>query len=412
MAGTRTEVIRVGEVAWTVEARRRGILARELLPRVPGLAEGPGVSLVKQSLQRTVHRVDLGDGSSVIVKAYRLRRWKDRAKRAVFGSKARIEWGVSRRLLELGVPASHAIALGEPVGRPGGVEGYLVVEVSPDVASLTARLAEAGALPPGEGAARAAALLREVGGFVRTLHDAGVRHHDLHTGNILVRACAPPGEGRCLIIDLHRVGVGHRPGARHRARAIAQLVQSIPREPGEGVEAAVEALLSGYNAAGGPAGGVRAERIVRLAGLRGAQRLRSRARRCLKESSAFTVERLPRWRIYRRRDFAASKVLEAIARHGEQGAATREQDGALVSRVACEGGRVLEVREYRAGPLAGAWRLVRRSPGVAAYAATHRAWLVARSGRRAVAAAEVLRGEGRGRSFAIIEVEAGAGGEG
>ncbi len=219
----------VNGVEWTLEGAWAERLAGDLLTAVPDLASHPAATLVKRSLQRSVFRVTLGDGGAVIVKAYRIRGWKERVKRLAFGPKPRIEWEASRRLLALGVPASHAVAVGIPSPPSAEVEGYLIVEVLPDVVSVQSYLRS------GAGVERA---LGELAGFIRRLHDRGVRHHDLHAGNILART-APSAAERFLIIDLHRVGIGRPPGRGHRTRAIGQLLHglgpglpsSVPYEP-------------------------------------------------------------------------------------------------------------------------------------------------------------------------------------
>lgn len=397
-------------MAWTVEAPRAESLARELLEAVPRIAARPGVELVKKSLQREVHRVRLSDGGLAIVKTYSLRRWKDRLKRHLFGSKPRIEWGISRRLVGLGVSASHAIAVGEPVGAPGDIEGYLVLDAQPDAIVLTSYLAAI--LEPGGGPSPEplGGLLRDLAAFVRGLHDRGVNHLDLHTGNILVRTAPPPHAERFLIVDLHRVRVGRAPGARHRMAAIAQLLQSfgaeIARDPGP----TVSAFLEAYLAAGPPLRGRRlgAEGVIRAMRSRAARRLASRARRCLRESTGYAVETLSGWRIYHRRTHSAACLLELWEQHRQAASASLPECDSVESRFPQPGGgKVLTLRGYRArGWLGQALRGLVPCAAVRDYAAAHRAWLKHGSGPVAVAAAECRQGPDRGKSFAVFEIEA------
>jgi len=385
-------------MTWVVESARAEAIAREVLDRVATLAESPGATLVKRSLQRTVHRVGLSDGSIVIVKEYRVRNRRQRLKGLAFGSKAAAEWAASRRLLAMGVPASHAIALGLPASREGDIEGYLVVEVLPDVMSLGAYVTGGTPVPPPgnqgwHGPPACDALLRELAAFVRRLHDRGVRHGDLHEGNILVRASAPSPAERFLVIDLHRIRLGRPPGARHRARAIAQLLHGLAARVGAERRAAAAAFLDAYGASGPPLGGSAPslEAVVRAVERRAAERLASRARRCLKNSTQFAVERSAGWRIWHRRDHGADEVLALWERH--------RASGHSVSQFP-EGDATLEVRGYpRRGLVA---RLFGCAPAVRAYAGAHRAWLEAGGGPRAVAAAECLTGPERGRSFAVF----------
>lgn len=374
MGTGETTRLLVNGVEWTLEAGWGERLGRELLGAVADLGSHPAATLIKRSLQRSVFRVTLGDGGVALVKVYHIRGWKERVKRVVFGPKPLVEWGASHRLLALGVPASHAVAVGIPTPPSAEVEGYLIVEVLPDVVSIQSYLRSGAG---GEGA------LGELAGFVRRLHDGGVRHHDLHLGNILAHTAPPMAGERFLIIDLHRVGIGRPPGLRHRARAIGQLLHGLP--------GGVEAFLGAYSAAGPPGSGMRVsvDSVVAAIERHAARRLRSRAKRCLVNSSEFAVETLEGWRIWHRREWSARDVLALWAQHRQAAApaATRLAEG-------------FELRQYPArGFLA---RLVARSPGVREYAAAHRARIEWGSGPEAIAGAECRRGPDRGRSFALL----------
>ena len=378
-------------VEWTLEAPHADRLAVELLRAVPDLASHPTARLIKRSLQRSVHRVELSGGQAVIVKVYHIRGWKERIKRLALGPKPRIEWDASRRLLALGVPASHAIAVGIPTPPSAEVEGYLIVEVLPDIVTLQAYLESLAATAGGSREAASRRLVDELAAFVRRLHDRGVSHHDLHRGNILVRSEPPSADERFLIIDLHRIGVGRPPGRRHRTVAIAQLVHGLAPDLAGDLASSVQAFLDAYSAAGpsSPRTHVSADSVLEAIERHASRRLRSRARRCLVNSSQFAVETLDGWRICHRRDRSAGDILALWAQHRQAAppAVTRLPDG-------------LELRQYPARGLLA--RLLGRSPGVSEYAAAHRAHLETGSGPEAIAAAECRAGPDRGRSFALL----------
>ncbi len=383
-------------ISWTLERALADALSREIVPNIRGLDALPHAQLLKRSLQRTVHRVELAGGPAVIVKEYRLRNWRQRLKRRLFGPKPCIEWAASRRLLAMGVPASHAIAVGLPVPASREVEGYLVVEAPPDAVGMGAYLRQL-ASPSAEAAAHAhEGFLRELARFVRRLHDRGVRHHDLHWGNILVRGAAASPDDRFLVIDLHRIAIGAPPSPRHRALAIAQLLLSIGWPLTLNAPTRTAAFLDAYQAAGSPilSPQLSQQQILAAMDRHAARRLRSRARRCLKESSAFTVESFQGWRICRRRDRPAADILALWAAHKQASPPDH------VSRLPQAQGS-LELREFPSrSPLA---RLFRASPAVIAYAAAHRSWLEGGGGPQAIAAAECLRGPDKGRSFALLD---------
>ncbi|HUT37317.1 MAG TPA: lipopolysaccharide kinase InaA family protein [Planctomycetota bacterium] len=384
-------------IEWAVEAPYADALARDFLGAVPDLATHPQATLVKRSLQRTVYRVALADGSRVIVKVYHVRGWKERVKRLLFGPKPQIEWAASHRVLALGIPASHAIAVGRPSPPSDTLEGYLVIEVLPDITTLGSYLRTLAAAPDSDPRAAARRVLHELAAFVRRLHDRGVSHHDLHLGNILARASAPSADQRFLIVDLHRIRAGRPPSPRHRASAIAQLLHGLSPGLALDLRAAAAEFLDAYAAAGAPLASSHLSTAAILAAMarRAAKRLDSRARRCLANSTQFAVEHLSGWRIYHRRDHSAEDILALWTRHREAAPPTvaRLPDG-------------LELRQYpRRGILA---RLLARSPAVRDYAAAHRAHTRgATGGPQAIAAAECLRGPDRGRSFALLACDQG-----
>ena len=399
--------LRRGGVEWTVESRHADALCSGLFGGIHQLESLPAAALVKRSLARVVHRARLDDGSVVIVKAYLVRGWRDRVKGALLGPKPSIEWEASRRLLGMGIPASHAIAVGRPGPRRRGLEGYLVVEVLPDVTSIgdwlrTQRSAAAQNAAEGD-----RQFLHELAAFVRRLHDSGVSHHDLHRGNILVRTAPPSPEERFLVIDLHRMRVGRAPSAGHRAEAIAQLLHGLSGDLGLGLRDAVAAFLEAYEAAGRPLRTPRigVDSILARIERRSAKRLGSRARRCQKESTQFTVEVVDGWRIYHRRDHAASSIITLWQEHrrARAVAAPSAEAPVITHHTLGGGGGEVEVREHPAPRLfARLFAPLRRLPGVCDYAAAHRRWLETGGGPVAIAGAECLRGPDRGTSFAVL----------
>lgn len=63
------------------------------------------------------------------------------------------------------------------------------------------------------------------GRAIRSFHDSGGKHPDLHLGNLLVSATA----GDAWVIDLDRAQIGSLPTPRRRARELARLARSIAK---------------------------------------------------------------------------------------------------------------------------------------------------------------------------------------
>ncbi len=388
-------------VAWKVEPQEAEPLRRDLLEHIHELDHLPRATRIKDKRRRRVYRVELGGGRCAVVKVFRVRTRRDRLKDRLLGSKAQAEWTMSRRLLAMGLPASHAVAVGRPLDTSGEVRGYLVIEATGEAVGANLFLRKLG--DPAQPAVRdeMLRLTRELARFVRRFHDAGVAHGDLHAGNILVREGAPSAGDRLLLIDLQAIRIGSPPGARRRARAIAQLWNTFGR--GDAIRSSVrDAFLDAYLAAGEPL----PRRFLSVAHLEGvcerlgARRLASRAKRCLKNTTRFAVEKLGDCRVHRRREYTADEILGLVEKRG--GCCADDES----STAPGHGAAPLELRRFPArrglGRLLGAFA---RSPAVREYAAAHRRRLETGAGPLPIAAVEWLRGPDAGRSVLVLERE-------
>jgi tRNA A-37 threonylcarbamoyl transferase component Bud32 len=380
-------------VAWRVLARDLDAIA-PWLEALQELDSEPGVEEIKRSRYRTVRRLRRAGSPGYILKEYRVPSLRDKLKERWLRSAARTEWAALLRLAGLGVSVSRAVAFGRPVDTRREVAAYSILEEIPDVLSVKRHYRTLG--PSLE---RQCVFAAAVGAFVRSFHDVGVTHNDLHAGNILVRTQPTSAEAPFVLIDLQRARVGCVPGARRRAGDLAMLMQAF-RGAGRERIAVRRSLLSGY--VDGPP---RLEsrhlslhsidrRIARLRERRAA----SRGRRCLVNSTQYAVERTRGARVYHRRDYTCDEVL-VLAQPDTCPPA--EDDVRL-----CTGhdGVVLEVTAYPASA-----RLFRRSPALEGYVGAHRRHVDDTSVPRPVAAVDVLRGPRKGTSVLIVE-RAGEGG--
>ncbi|MFW6161898.1 MAG: lipopolysaccharide kinase InaA family protein [Planctomycetota bacterium] len=421
MDGPATERLRCEGVAWEVVRAERGLLEREVLTRIGELDELATAEQVKRTVRRTLYRVGLSDGRTVLVKVFRAKHWRDRLVRAVLPCRATHEWRASRRLAAMGIPASRAVAVGHPVGWRWDVLAWLVIGLEPDVVPLGACIrraggekqeshagdAEAAEQAENQGRTTEAAegesrqeLVAAAARFVRRLHDAGVRQDDLHGGNLLVRRGEAAEDERLVLIDLQRVRFGRPPRPRRRARAVAQLLNGLPEEV-DGART-VDLFLAVYHGdaplfgSGHLTPAALHREMERLA----AVRLRSRAKRCLVNSSRFAVETLGGWRLYHRRAYPAADLVRLVEEHRE--ALARPPHTVTCPHAGPEGEVTLELTWHP--PPSALHRLLGRllpSPGVRAYAEAHRRQVTGEDGPAPVAA--LMR---RGESVTILEQEA------
>ncbi len=198
------------------DADRLGLLEPDGLARLLARAE-PG----PRGRARTA-RVALADARWLLFRPVRhggvhARAWGDR-------------WlGIGRPFAELRV-AARLLAAGAPVARPALVAGErrrglwrTAVATWYEPCTLDAGTFLAGA-PDAARIARAAAA---AGAALRSFHDAGGRHRDLHAGNLLVREDATGAA--VLLVDLDRARCGSPPRSSARFAEMMRLYRSLAK---------------------------------------------------------------------------------------------------------------------------------------------------------------------------------------
>ncbi|HZY91074.1 MAG TPA: lipopolysaccharide kinase InaA family protein [Gemmataceae bacterium] len=175
--------------------------------RLPEWLDAGQAAVVKQNAQRTVYRVAL-PGLDFHLKQYRGSDRRDRLRRLVRPSQARLEFDRSLAVAERGVPTLVPLAVGEACKGKGPRSGYLATRTLPEAHPLNGFL-ETGlaALPRQRQARLRQRLAVALGRLLARMHRAGVAHHDLHPGNLLLRL-GPDDEPLLYLIDLHAVGLG------------------------------------------------------------------------------------------------------------------------------------------------------------------------------------------------------------
>jgi tRNA A-37 threonylcarbamoyl transferase component Bud32 len=175
--------------------------------------------VVKHGPHRTVYRVVRG-GLDFHVKHNRAADRRARLREFVRGSKARSEYEKALAVADHGVPTVVPLAVGEPHGCGRWRGSFLITRTLPDTRPLTSFLEET--LPEAAPARRARLrqrLAAALGQFLARMHDAGIRHLDLHPGNLLLRLGADD-RPELSLIDLHAVRLGALSWRARRANLI------------------------------------------------------------------------------------------------------------------------------------------------------------------------------------------------
>jgi hypothetical protein len=182
------------------------------------LLESPNAELVKNHRRTAVARVALA-GRDVYVKRFKPYAWYRRIEALFGGGPARRSWHVASRIAARGFAPAPLLAMVETSRQGIPADSYLVT-AAVDGAVPAARfwLEDAHARPLAE----RRRFLREVGGTLRRLHDAGFYSRDANADNFLVRF-GGGGELEFWLIDLETLReVGHV-SHRRRVKNLAQL---------------------------------------------------------------------------------------------------------------------------------------------------------------------------------------------
>lgn len=119
---------------------------------------------------------------------------------------AETEWQAIRKLGEIGIPTTPAVAYGVRGLNPATLQSFLMTEDLGDIVSLETLCADWKNSPPDPAFKRK--LLIKVAELARKLHDGGMNHRDFYICHIcLDNAKLTQGEIYLYLIDLHRVGI-------------------------------------------------------------------------------------------------------------------------------------------------------------------------------------------------------------
>jgi tRNA A-37 threonylcarbamoyl transferase component Bud32 len=256
--------------------------------------------ILKESAVRTVSIVS-GPQNDIFLKHYKIRGYTEGWKYLVVPSKARREWQMAQRALAKGILTPAPLAMAER--RKGSFlqDAFLITEAifpsNPLIELIPKRGYEE--------------LLFQAARLFRQAHKAGLLHQDLHAGNILVGA-----DGKKLyLIDLHRARFVRNVSPHRRIWNLAQFFYSLKAWLSP---EAKKAFLQQYDETGdafkgGLEQGLRdierqEERLYR-------RHMKSRTKRCLKQSGGFSVTKEHGWQIWCRRGWKVEGLLKIIAKH-------------------------------------------------------------------------------------------------
>ena len=232
--------------------------------------------VVKQNNRRKIYCLNTPAGG-YYVKLSTLIRTKDRLRHFLLPARRWAEWRNLHRLLAAKIPAAVPVMKGEKRGlQPKAF--YLITE---KIAGMVLKYDSP------ESA-------EKLGRFIARLHSRGIYHADLHPNNIILRS-----DQELSLIDVQEVYFLPWLPRRWRIHNLGKLFFHLANN----AEAArwLEAFLEGYY--GGEKKPITVSELLRAVEDYEQHRLRSRAKRCCKNSTSFEIVKNHDLRGYRRRDF-------------------------------------------------------------------------------------------------------------
>ncbi len=351
--------------------------AKEALPDVlkemfHALHENKQCEVIRTGHYKKVLRYTHNQGSFYI-KQYTARNWQEGLKSLFSLSKAQREWNYGHRLLRAQVPTAEPVAVGEK--RRFGIlkDCYIISKAIPN--SVTVKeLLSAIHQSPGY-ISRKNIFLNNLVSYVKTVHDHGIFHGELHAENIVVNR---DNTSLFYLLDLGRTTFKKRPPLSLRIQELSRLLYSVSDAC---TSKEITGLINNYT---GQLLAPRDGEIFCKAVLKKISKTRqrfrnSRTRKCLKTNNVFTVATHAGYRINVRNEWDVSTLAALIRKHT---LSFQERPGTVVKSsrktgitllpVSHEGIKSVCIKEYR---YPSAWKRFyysfRSSPARRAWVASH-----------------------------------------
>ncbi len=285
----------------------RGWMDSEVLDRLPSAFFNDPISSVreidgetiKESRRRWAALVSLPGGKRVFLKRDRTKGWMEYLKYVFFPSKGRKEFRISSRL------ARENLSLPKPLGwmertRRGLIEeSYYVSEAIGKGVSLIEEPAKS----------REPQTIIQLAMTVRKFQDAGLFHQDLHAGNFLWHGDS------LFLTDLHHSKIVKRLSRNQRVWNLAHLFHSLRSTWGEAEQLQFLAQYDERGSNDSQRKETLYQDIYPVMGRLQKRQWRSRTKRCLKESTDFTVHMEKGACYFHRRDFPLEHLKRALEEH-------------------------------------------------------------------------------------------------
>jgi tRNA A-37 threonylcarbamoyl transferase component Bud32 len=274
---------------------------------------GMNTEVIKESELRWAVILTLSDGRRIFIKRDRTKGWFESLKFLLLPSKARREWFVAYKSQKMNLPIPQPLGWMEKTRWGFVKESYYLSEA---IGSGVSLIDDPAVL-------RESLWMDELAKTVRKIHDEGLFHKDLHAGNFL-------WNGQSLFLtDLHRAKIVRTLSLNQRLWNLSQLFHSLrPVWEEEDHLRFIEKYFA-ENPFYLQKKGELLQKIHSLMDRLQKRQWRSRTKRCLRESTEFSILKERGIHYYHRRNFPLNRLRKVIEEHL---CLARERPSALVKQ--------------------------------------------------------------------------------
>ncbi len=258
-----------------------------------------GGETIKESRWRWAALLTLPDGRRVFFKRDRTKDWMEYLKYLFFPSKGRKEFLIASRLERENLNIPKPLGWMEKTRRGLIKESYYVSEAIGTGVPLIEEAAKS----------RGPQAILRLATTMRKFQDAGLFHQDLHGGNFLWE------DDSLFLTDLHRTKIVKHLSEKQRLWNVAHLFHSLRSAWGEREQLQFLALYGERNLSDSQRREILLQKIYPVMARLQKRQWRSRTKRCLKESTEFTVHTEKGVRYFRRRDIPMEDLRRMLEEH-------------------------------------------------------------------------------------------------
>ena len=302
---------------WTVREGYERITDKIDLDDFSSGINGKQYNIIKENRVRSVISMPDSDvsGNGIYIKYFKCNGYSDYIKYLFVPTRTRTEWEVGNALLSQNINTALPLAIAKK-----RTYSLLVTEAVTDSEEFMGfcQTNYEGTLSE-EKDAEKKKLLDKLAGFIRKIHEKGVCHYDLHAGNVLIKFKNNHSHSihdcDLYLMDLHRVKILKSMSFRKRLHNLAQIYNSLLSILTESDK--LDFLRSyGVNALSST---IDEKELVKQISQQSSRIMnihyRSRLKRCLKESSNFSMKRSAGLKIFFRNGYDINHLAGLIEKH-------------------------------------------------------------------------------------------------